>query len=69
MNHMDPEEFDQIMSFTDKNQAVGTLIAALVEDYETANRRVEYYQAALEKANKQIKKLEKKLGIWNTLKG
>jgi predicted nucleic acid-binding Zn-ribbon protein len=68
MIHLQPDQFDQIMSFTNKDQAVGTLIAALVEDYEGANRRVEYYQKALEKAEKQIKKLEKKLGMWTTLK-
>jgi predicted nucleic acid-binding Zn-ribbon protein len=65
---LDPDQFDQIMSFTNKDQAVGTLIAALVEDYEGANRQVVYYKAALDKANKQIKKLEKKLGMWTTLK-
>lgn len=69
MIQLQPDQFDQIMSFTDKNQAVGTLIAALVEDYEGANRQVVYYKAALEKADKKIKQLEKKLGVWNTLKG
>lgn len=65
---LDPDQFDQIMSFTNKNQAVGTLIAALVEDYEGANRQTAYYQKALEKANKKIAQLEKKLGMWTALK-
>ena len=68
MIQLDPNQFDQIMSFTNKDQAVGTLIAALVEDYEGANRQVVYYRAALEKANKKIRQLEKKLGMWDALK-
>ncbi len=64
---LDPDQFDQIMSFTNKDQAVGTLIAALVEDYEGACRQAVYYQKALEKANKKITQLEKKLGMWTTL--
>lgn len=68
MIHLQPDQFDQIMSFTDKNQAVGTLIAALVEDYEGACRQVEYFRKKSEKDEKKIKSLERKLGMWNTLK-
>lgn len=68
MIHLKPDQFDQIMSFTNETQAVGTLIASLVEDYEGAERQVAYYRNELEKAKKKITQLEKKLGTWTALK-
>ena len=68
MIHLKPDQFGQIMSFTNENQAVGTLIAALVDDYQGAQRQAAHFEKELNKAKKTIKSLERKLKVINILK-
>ena len=51
------------------NMQVADLIARLHEEVESGDRVINCKDQMIAKLEKKIKSLEKKLGMWNTLKG
>lgn len=62
------DEFGEMKSYVSENHLVADLISQLYEEIQICERRDEMHRKELEKAQKKVKQLQKKLGMFNILK-